>query len=191
MKKLLIIAVAVLFVLPITAMAQDQLPRNTYVDTTDPGGVALGLATWAGPYDSTDVINQVVKDGDTVWIGVENHHIIVNLKTLTVVVTGGAGLVVDSVIGYVGGAAYGASMVEDSIAGADLVITAQIFPQPDWEVIVLTNNTGGPITIASINAKSECHLVPSMTGYGLGILALLLIGSTVWVLRRRRVGSVA
>ncbi len=35
------------------------------------------------------------------------------------------------------------------------------------------------------------YTIPTMTIYGLGILALLLIGSTVWVLRRKRAGSVA
>lgn len=201
MKKLLLIAAFVLLVLPFAAMAEatDTLQWDVYMSATDAGDTALGEAPWVGPFIYGEPIPDTIYDSvavvapdSSVWIGIPNGFRWVNLKTLWVRVIGGADLTVDTAIGYNEGGVYGIVVIEDAVVvGADLHILISIFPQPDWEVIVLTNNTGGPIVIASIEAESECVFIPTMTHYGLGILALLLIGSTVWVLRRRRVGSVA
>jgi len=45
---------------------------------------------------------------------------------------------------------------------------------------------GGAGTEAILTVEVICRYVPTLTPYGLGVLILLLIVSTIWVLRRQR-----
>jgi len=194
MKKLLITTAALLLVLPMIVTAQDKDFQDTvFTATTDPGGAPLNEnPPWTGgPYDGDDPINLGVANGATVWIGIGNYHILLNMKNFHVVIQGGAGLTVNDVIGYTAGGAYGSDWYTAVDSAGHKVVTGQIFPQPGWEVIVLSNPGGGAKTITTIQANTWCDPIPSMTTYGLGVLALLLIGSTVWILRRRKAPAAA
>ncbi len=187
MKKLLLIAAAMLFVLPMAVMA-DPIERDTYLSNDDLGAIPPGGPGWEGPYAPGPIDPAWdVAAGADVYVGIENEHYWVNMKTITITIATAGAVALDFVSATADGvpANHGEPVIDPPGTW-----TIEIFPQPDWEVLVF-NNSGGAGTITSITIVSECELVPSMTNYGLGILALLLIGSTVWVLRRRRVGSVA
>ncbi len=188
MKKLLLIAVAILFVLPMAVMA-DPVDRDSYL-RSNPSTVQPPSAGWEGPFAPGAPIGWNVADGGDVYIGILNEFVWVNMKTVTILVEGTGATDWELATVEADGGPAGYRVVNVTYMGPSLILTIEIFPQPDWEVIVL-HNFGGAGAIGTITITSECELVPSMTGYGLGILALLLIGSTVWVLRRRRVGSVA
>lgn len=190
MKKLLLIVAAMLFIVP-AAFADIESTIDS-VMTTPPCKIVTVDPAGAGTYDAivgdeyaSGTGPSEVYSGD-VWIVVENGYYWAKMKHLTVILTGAGTATINAatVTGYLnGGTAVGVANVE--VVGG--VIVADIFPQPDWEVI----HINGDFTIETVTTVAVCTLIPSMTMYGLGILALLLIGSTIWVLRRRRVGSVA
>ena len=192
MKKLIVFAVAMLFVVP-AAFADVEMTTIDSVMTTPPCKIVTVDPAGAGTYDAIEGEEYASGTGPDsaytgdVWIVVENWYYWANMKHLTVILTGAGTATINAatVTGYLnGGTAVGVANVE--VVGG--VIVADIFPQPDWEVI----HINGDFTIETVTTVAVCTLIPSMTHYGLGILALLLIGSTVWVLRRRRrVGSVA
>lgn len=61
-------------------------------------------------------------------------------------------------------------------------------PQPEWEVVLVKNASGQQVAIDSVKASSTCYPtpVPSLTTYGIIVLVLLLLASTVWVIRKKR-----
>jgi len=196
MKKLIVFAVAMLFIVPAafadidTDIDESIISPPCKIVTVDPAGAGTFDAIEGVVYDSSTGPNQAYV-GD-VWIVIWNSYRWANMKNIEVTLTGAGteGIVVGDVTvkGYLnGGVAIGVDSLGVTVDGGVIVAPA-IFPQPDWEVIHISN---ADFTIATVTTMSRCCLVPSMTMYGLGILALLLIGSTVWVLRRRRVGSVA
>lgn len=187
MKKLFIIAVLALFVLPTFAFGQDI--RSAWIADSNPGDTVLGDPPWGAENET----GHAVAGGADVWIGINNDFRWVNMKALTVTLTGTGveNLEVVEVRGAMKGGMIPSGLVDSTFPGAGtLTLYISIFPQPAWETIMLTN-TGGAATIASIEAESVCTLVPTTTTYGLAILALLLIGSTVWILRRRHAGAAA
>lgn len=189
MKKLLIIA-AMLLVLPMAVMA-DPIDRDAYLRNDDPGVIPPGGSGWSGPYAPGPLLPDTgwaVAEGGDIYIGILNEFVWANMKTITIVIEAATlDLSLDTVYADGAPASYNDS---GSVGGASDTLIIEIFPQPDWEVIML-HNSGGAGMITSITIVSDCELIPSMTYYGLGILALLLIASTVWILRRKRVGSVA
>ncbi len=56
----------------------------------------------------------------------------------------------------------------------------------DW--IFDVGDNGGAGTEAILTVKVICTVLPSLTPYGIIVLVLLLVASTVWVLRRKRAG---
>jgi hypothetical protein len=197
MKKLIILAAFAMLVMPASALAQDgdTLQWDVYLSAEDPGETALGDAPWVGPFAyGAPIADPVatVGPGGYLYIGIPNGFRWVHLKTLWIRIYGGAELTLEGAISYNVGGPYGSVRVEETVVvGADLYIRITIFPQPDWEVIILTNGTAGPVVVGSIEAESWCRQVSTTTTYGLAILALLLIGSTVWILRRKRIGAAA
>ena len=196
MKKLLIIMAALLFVAPV-AMSQDKELWGFHFAVTDPGDTALEeMPPWFQHHNAGDpVVFPPVPPYASIYLGIHNESQLVNLKTLVLTLTGFGvdGFDVDWVKGWItGGQATGVSeFVVDNTTPDVLVVVVEFFPQPEWEVLKLTNNSETGIVIEAVVCDSECVFIPTMTYYGIGILALLLIGSTVWILRRKRVGSVA
>ena len=199
MKKLLLVTVALLFVLPFAASAQeDTLTFSTYISVdVDPGDYPVycyGPWTDYCDLDSNAAIGLSLAEVTKVYIGIPNSFRWVNVKYFEITIhgTGVDNMGVDSIKGYLTSSQRcGVEIIDVDDDTADkLVVKAYIFPQPNYEIICLVTN--GAETIDRIVIRTVCTLIPTMTHYGLGILALLLIGSTVWVLRRRRrVGSVA
>jgi hypothetical protein len=197
MKKLLVLTVGLLFVMPLAASAQDEITDtlDVYLSASDPVDTVLGDAPWVGPFTPGEPIADPVATigpGGYIFIGFPNGFRWVNMKTLWIHIEGGANLTLEGAVSYNSGGQYGTiEIVEEVIVGADLDILIRIFPQPDWEVIVLHNATAGPVPIVSVWAVSRCVTIPATTTYGLAVLALLLIGSTVWILRRKKAGAIA
>ena len=194
MKKLIVFAVAMLFIVP-AAFADADLTEVDCIVINPPCKIVTEDPAGAGTYDAIEGEEYAsgtgpgqVYSGD-VWIVIWNSYRPANLKDVVVTVAGAGTATINTATatGYLnGGATVG--VYDDTVTAVAGVITVpMIFPQPDWEVI----HINGDFTIETVTTVSRCCLIPSMTHYGLGILALLLIGSTVWVLRRRRVGSVA
>lgn len=63
-------------------------------------------------------------------------------------------------------------------------------PQPDCEMIKITNNGTSTITIDSAKVVTHCR-VPSLTSWGLAVLLLLLILSGAYVIYHKRKGLIS
>ena len=213
MKKLFILTGIVLLVLPAVLMAakgdgrtaDDTLWTDLAVKIShDAVEAATPYDDWTGTeYSSGQTMEESVANGETVYIGVWNMYLPdVRIKEMVIIIEGAGVADVSGSIevqGYLSeGQVAGTAEVEvEVLTATSIKITVLMFPQPEWEVITITNNSGGTVSFDSmtggflVDKVSICWVIPTMTYYGLGILALLLIGSTVWVLRRKRVGSVA
>lgn len=168
------------------AFGQDKFVDDVYIATSDPGNNPLTGGVWL-PY-AGQVIN--VNNGQNLWIGVENLYDAGRTKTLRVTLTGtnvnghaytatgfdasgNSGDITATVIGQI---AFDANTVQ---------VTFTFSPQPQWEVIRLT--AASNISIEEIDATSYCRApVPSLTQWGIMALVLILIGSSVFVIYRRR-----
>ena len=199
MKKLLIVTVALLFVLPFAASAQDEYDTtwNTWVGFDDPLDVPITPgAPCVAPWVECDNDSSYVYDIDlsgkaNLYIGIYNRWRWVFEKEIDIVIRGNGfnNITIEWIRGWLdGGQTVGRRYEAIIVTPTEIRIKAWIFPQSHWEVINLNTGVG---VINRIVVTTTCRFVPTMTHYGLGILALLLIGSTVWILRRRRVGSVA
>ena len=63
----------------------------------------------------------------------------------------------------------------------------KIRPQPDWEWVMIKNSSSTQsITISEVVWDSNCEYVPSLTAWGILALVLLIAGTALWVMRRRR-----
>jgi len=189
MKNLLLLAV-LLLALPLTAVS--QVGRSAWIADSDPGDTPLGDPPWG---EENETFHDVISHTN-VYIGINNEFRWVNMKTLTVTVFGPnveTSLELTDVLGAVKGGMMKNYRVLDVDTGTpdELTIVIEMFPQPAWEVLVFHNTSGDVITIESVSAWSDCEMVPTTTAYGLVVLALLLIGSTVWVLRRKRADAPA
>jgi hypothetical protein len=81
-------------------------------------------------------------------------------------------------------------VVKSTGAGLLYELIWQVRPQPQWEWVAIKNNGANPITLASVNWWSTCPWyfgrIPSLTAWGILILVLLLAGTAVWIVRKRK-----
>jgi len=171
-----------------SAFSQDKEIGDVYIATTDPGNAPVtGGAPWVA---FAPPIN--VAAGATVWIGIENLYWEPNKKKLTVTLTGNdlRDLEYVNTIGYddagnsanIIAAPLGVPLIQQNLA----VYQFQYIPQPQWEVIEFTaTGDKAAVDIEGISVISSCR-VPSLTQWGLMALVILLIGSSVFVIYRRR-----
>jgi hypothetical protein len=138
------LGLSIAIVLLVTALPA-ALAWDEAVSTQDPGNTAPGFggnlnAPWQN--QGAAVIPNVV--GTKIWIAVENIHIPVNRKTvsLTVNLPPGNDLECDGVSGYYNGGAnqsqwVGNSVTETQNGDGTVTFTATLDPQPEWEVFEL------------------------------------------------------
>jgi len=160
----------------------------TYYSLTDPGTAQPPAAPWQ------PIPTQIVlAAANNVWFGTTNYYIEENTKFYRLALTGtglaslgnpwarGYDQVGDEIIPLAGPNMF--------FVGPTLNIDVVILPQPQWEVVKLT--ASGAVTITDAVGTSGCTIVtqvPMLTTFGVIVLALLLLVSTIWVIRKRRVG---
>lgn len=202
-RFVLVVTLALALIIPFTgALAKDvgeKAVRATYYSTTDPGTTSLGEAPWEGPLPPTGNTIMVAA-GDSIWFGCDNFQVDslwkewwLRLKGVNVF---SLGVGIDSVLAYDSegsSAAYSYSKVGKSfVPDGGVTFNVKIKPQPEWEVIVLRNDGSDPVTITDVLGETKCHRdpedtpIPSLTTYGIIVLVLLLLASTVWVIRKKR-----
>ncbi len=67
----------------------------------------------------------------------------------------------------------------------------KVKPQPDWEWVELTPAGAAPVPFTRATIHSVCVSVPSTTTTGLIVLVVLLGGTAVWIVGRRRLQATA
>jgi hypothetical protein len=67
-----------------------------------------------------------------------------------------------------------------------LDVVANIVYQPSWEWAEISNPLHHAIQVHSATIGPVCTTIPAMTPYGALILTLMLAGTAVWLIRRRR-----
>ncbi len=186
-KKIIFIFAGIFLLLSSVSLGQMKLAvDDIYTATTNPGSLPLTDAVWTpytgGPY--------TVLDGESFWIGIENIFDDVRVKTLRVHLTGsdvGAGHSI-TVTGFDTAGVSGDFVINyttNTIGDDEVEYIINFDPQPEWEVIWFV--ASGTFDIESIEASSNCRApVPSLTQWGMIVLALLLIGSTIFIFVRRR-----
>ena len=193
-------AVAVAFIaLAVGAQGKapgEKLVWDTYYSLTNPFSTPLGEGDWIGPVPVGLPLGPL-NNCTYIWIGTKNLQVDEQWKEwwLTIHGINIFDLGAEYVIAYdsTGSAApYTYSAIGKSpLTPNGVRFNVKIRPQPEWEVMKLHVDGDGPVTIESIVGHSSCHrgeIIPSLTPYGIIVLVLLLIASTVWVLRRRRAG---
>jgi len=205
-RFVLVAALAVALIVPL-AGAQDKTVKTLYCTTdttwyvyyatTDPGSNPLDQAPWNGPLPLAGN-NIVVNPNQTIWFGLENQAVDTNKTKVWLYLDGNIvfnGLNdIDTLKGYGPDTPYHGSKLSKSPYGNQgVVFSGLIRPQPDWEVIVLKNKTSNAATITDVRQCFQCEPtipdvtnIPSLTTYGIIILVLLLLASTVWVIRKKR-----
>ena len=154
MRKLTIIAIAMLFVFVGSVAAQDLTITKANVTPT-------GVPNQA-QYEIGGTIDGV---GDNYTIDItikDNSGTVIASLTTQLVITNGAGNWNATINGVSGGVSVTVCATDDGGKDWPCVEDFVIIPK-----------------------------VPSMTNYGLALLVLLLIGSTVWVIRRKRANVTA
>ncbi|MEA3297021.1 MAG: hypothetical protein U9R56_04080 [candidate division Zixibacteria bacterium] len=154
MRKLTIIAVAMMFVFAGSVAAQDLAVTNATVTSTDVPNQAT--------YEIGGTIDGV---GDNYTIDItikDNGGTVIASLTTQLVITNGAGEWNATINGVAGGVTVTVCATDDGGKDWPCIEDFVIIPK-----------------------------VPSLTTYGLAVLVLLLIGSTVWVLRRKRANVTA
>ena len=187
-KKTIFIFAGIFLLLSSVSLGQMKLAvDDIYTATTNPGSLPLTDAVWT-PYTGG---SHTVLDGTDFWIGIENIFDNDRVKTLRVHLTGSnvsAGHAI-TVTGF--DASRDLSGIDayldkkNIISSSEVELIFKFDPQPEWEVVWLHAN--GTFGIESIEASSNCRApVPSLTQWGMIVLALLLIGSTIFIFVRRR-----
>jgi hypothetical protein len=89
-------------------------------------------------------------------------------------------------------------LLKDSTPGSSpgvYQVVYRIRPQPDWEYFMIkaeggqgAGQDGKPdeVMLMDVTITSWCHSVPVLTGWGLAVLVILLAGTALWVIRKRR-----
>ena len=199
-RFLLVTALAVAFVASVVG-AQGKLPGektvwDTYFSLTDPGNTPLGQDPWEGP-TPTGLPLGPLNNCTYIWIGTQNLQVdeqwkewwldihgvnIFDLGAVEVIAYDSSG----SSVGYT----Y-STIGKTALTPGGVRFNVKIRPQPEWEVMKLHVDGTGPVTIESIVGHSKCHrgeIIPSLTTYGIIVLVLLLLVSTVWVIRKKKAG---
>jgi len=179
----------------LNAQADEKVERweewPTYYSLTDPGNAEPPAAPWIPtPAEPAGII---VPAGTDIWFGTENLFIEPNMKFYRLSLTGAglASLADPWARGYdpVGAEMEPIAGPKMFFVGGTLNIDVVFDPQPEWEVVRLT--TTAVVTINNAVGASGCTKVtdvPSLTTFGIIALALLLIASTIWIMRKKRAG---
>jgi len=137
--------------------------------------------------------NTVIPVNGYLVLAMENIRVQSNVKYLNVRIafTGTATLHTDTVgNGYPGGSGTGLRLIETS-AGGVYELLYSIRPQPDWEWVLIKNTGAQPATVSAVVWDSRCRSVPSLTTWGLLALVLIMAGTAIWVVRRKRTAVLA
>jgi len=151
--------------------------------TTEPGTGGGWLNTF--PY--------TIDAADSLWFGTQNTYVPVNRKKYWLELKGAAAsdLTAVEARGYIDASTqvdFTSAITKETITGG-VKFHVVFRPQPEWEVILVKNNTGSSIEITGAVGTSDCvKVVPSLTTYGIIVLVLLLLVSTVWVIRKKKAG---
>jgi len=164
--------------------------------------VTVGPAYWDSdaPGSCVDInsLNTFPKEvgaGVSIWVYAPNVYWPPNIKYAAFELYGNTlhnNLTFDSAIGYdglgdtVSTEFRGKQELQDP-SGVRFMV--EFNPQPDCEMIKITNTGGVPVTIDSAIVKAHCR-VPSLTNWGLLVLLVLLVLSGIYVIYQRRKGVV-
>ena len=146
-KKMLVMLVV--FVITLYFGATSAFAWAQSRATTNPGNTPLGNNPWIPmPPDTVTLGN-----GQSIWIGIENEYAAPNKKCVswTCPVSGAFGGSC-RVAGYYSGGDSSSNVVNDTstfTAGnpPTLTVTFILFPQPEWEVIKITNESGSNVNM--------------------------------------------
>jgi hypothetical protein len=199
--RLVLVAILATAFIASVVGAQGKAPGEkavwpTYYSLTDPGNTPLGQDPWVGPVPVGLPLGPLATS-TTIWIGTENLQVDEQWKEWWLDIHGTSvfGLEAINVVGYDSlGSSTGytySSTGKSALTPGGVRFNVKIKPQPHWEVMELHVAEPAPVTIESIVGQSMCHrdeIIPSLTTYGIIVLVLLLIASTVWVLRRKKAG---
>jgi len=196
-RFVLVTALAVAIIAPLS-FAQDKgvgekMPREVYYALTNPGNTPLGEGPWHGPAPADFPVPLVFCD--TIWIGCPNTEVLEQWKEWWIDLRGNNVFKLDAVYaeghhpdGSTAGFSYSEPIGKDAVPGG-VIFHVKINPQPEWEVMAL--HATDALTINTAKAQTVCHrdeTIPSLTTYGIIVLVLLLLVSTVWVIRKKRAG---
>lgn len=85
------------------------------------------------------------------------------------------------------GAISNCKVVLTGIFNGEYMVVIKIVPQPDWEWIAIKNTSGADVQIERVGIRARCSKrIPSLTGWGIGILILLLAATAVWIVRNKK-----
>jgi|GEM_PF-2246994 len=192
----LVAALAVALIAPLS-IAQDKgvgekMPREVYYALTNPGDAPLtDTDAWDGP--APDGLPIHLEFCDTIWIGCPNTEVPEQWKEWWIDLRGSNVFKLHAVYaeghhpdGSTTGFSYSEPIGKDAVPGG-VIFHVKIIPQPEWEVMAL--HATDTLTINTATAQTVCHrdeTIPSLTTYGIIVLVLLLLISTVWVIRKKR-----
>jgi hypothetical protein len=157
-KKMLIMLVA--FVITFCLTATSAFAWAQYRSRTNPGNTPLGNRPWIPMPPDTLTLG----DGQSVWIGIENDYVQDNQKfVLYKLPVSGPFDGSFGVAGYYNSGASHSQVVVDHLwferGNPDTLMIGFILdPQPEWEVIKITNNSGGDVDLyfADVTVKTLC-----------------------------------
>lgn len=197
-RFVLVATLAVAFLVPV-ASAQTKTEKvvlcwPVYYDTTCTGDWIL--------WDSTATNDSiVVGPGDTIKFKVMNVEVPKNKKKAWIDLDGDSVFIglnaIDSILGYYAPpdtVRHGSKVSKSPYGSAGVTFKGILKKQPKYEVFILKNKTTHTAIIRYVKGCSQCEKrvdVPSLTTYGIILLVLLLLASTVWVIRKKRAGAPA
>ena len=201
-RFVLVAALAAVLISPVASATETKLEGEKSIYATrfarlDPGLVKPDTTPPGNWMDSTSFV--IAKD-DSVWMGTWNSYRDNNFKQYTLFINGTGDLFNLREIwtkGYLPDPAGPEDTVKHTptartVGDGVVAFHSQFRPQPEWEVILIKNTSDGPITVTSYYAESTCRTfpleIPSLTTYGIIVLVLLLLVSTVWVIRKKKAG---
>jgi hypothetical protein len=143
-----------------------------------------------------NIFPKAIIAGDSLWFGTQNAYRPNNRKLYWLELkdtTVAANPIAVQARGYKNATTqvyFVSNITSDTVSGG---VKFHVFfkPQPEWEVILVKNNTLAPMQITSAVGTSDCvKFLPALTNWGLIILLALLILSGIIVIRQRRRGVV-
>ena len=203
-RFVLVAALAVALIAPLS-IAQDKgagekMPKDVYFTMNqNPGNIPPADADTLGapanpPWTrASDTLPIPLEFCDTLWIGCMNTEVLEQWKEWWIDLRGSNVFKLHAVYaeghhpdGSTTGFSYSEPIGKDAVPGG-VIFHVKIIPQPEWEVMAL--HARATLTINTATAQTVCHrdeMIPSLTPYGIIVLVLLLLASTVWVIRKKR-----